>query len=238
MGSPPRTPREEEQRLNMRTLVIASSASATAALVTSRLWIAGTWIAAALTPVLVTLISELLRRPTERIARIAVDRPALPDPEAPAQRVAERLRGADRPPPDPEAPRPRGPGAPPAPTRVYRSESAGRTPRRRKIAYRIVIGTAALAFVIGAATLTLAELVGGGSVGHNNRRVTLIPGSSKKDTTKTTPQRATPEQTDTEEQPTTSTEEPTTPETETETTTTPTTPTTPTETTPTTPAQP
>ena len=79
MGSPPRTKREEEQRLNLRTLVIASAASAAAALVTSRLWIAGTWIAAAMTPVLVTLVSEMLRRPTERIARgITVDSPALP----------------------------------------------------------------------------------------------------------------------------------------------------------------
>jgi hypothetical protein len=239
MGSPPRTPREEEQRLNMRTLVIASAASASAALVTSRLWIAGTWIAAALTPVLVTLVSELLRRPTERIARITADRPALPDPEAPARRVAERLRGPDRPPPDPEAPPPRRRGAPPAPTHVYRSESASRTPRRRKIAYRVVIGTAALAFAIGVATLTLGELLGGGSVGHNNRRVTLIPGSSKKGTTKTTPERTTTDQTDTETQPTTSTEEPTTPSTET--TTTPTTDTappgepTPTDTTQTTP---
>src|SRR4051812_41189694 len=176
MASPPRTPREEERRVNLRTLVIASAASATAALVTSRLWIAGTWLAAALTPVLVTLISELLRRPTERIARITVDRPALPDPEAPAKRVAERLRAADLPPLDPEAPPPRRPGAPAAPTHVYRSESASRAPRRRKIAYRVVIGTAALAFAIGAAALTLGELVGGGSVGHNNRRVTLIPG--------------------------------------------------------------
>ena len=258
MGSPPRTPREEEQRLNMRTLVIASAASATAALVTSRLWIAGTWIAAATTPVLVTLISEMLRRPTERIARgITVDRPALPDPEAPApqpeaaaaERVAERLRSGDLPLPDPEAPGPGAParppaGAPPAPTRVYRSESAARTPRRRKIAYRVVIGTAALAFVIGAATLTIAELVGGGSVGHNNRRVTLIPGSGKKDSTNDsqTPKQTPSDQTDTEQQPTTTTEEPTTPDTET--TTTPTTPTTPpgepspTESTPTTTTQP
>ena len=250
MGSPPRTPREEEQRLNMRTLVIASAASATAALVTSRLWIAGTWIAAALTPVMVTLISELLRRPTERIARgITVDRAALPDPEAPAaqaeaaaaERVADRLRGVGLPPLDPDAPRP-GRGAPPAPTRVYRSESATGAPRRRKIAYRVVIGTAALAFAIGVATLTIAELVGGGSVGNNNRRVTLVPGSGRKDTTKRTPEKTTPDQTNTETQPTTSTEAPTTPNTET--TTTPTTDTTPpgeptpTDTTPTTPAQP
>src|SRR6185436_3450026 len=61
--------REEERRLNSRTLTIASVASASAAAVTSQLWIAGTWIAAALTPVLVALISEAMHRPTERIAR-------------------------------------------------------------------------------------------------------------------------------------------------------------------------
>jgi hypothetical protein len=61
--------REEERRLNTRTLTIASVASASAAAVTSQLWIAGTWIAAALTPVLVALISEAMHRPTERIAR-------------------------------------------------------------------------------------------------------------------------------------------------------------------------
>ena len=236
MGSPPRTPREEEQRLNMRTLVIASAASATAALVTSRLWIAGTWIAAALTPVLVTLISEMLRRPTERIARgITVDRPALPDPDAPAarpeaaaaQRVAERLRGVDELLPDPEAPPPQmarrsGAGAPPAPTHIYRSESAGGAPRRRKIAYRVVLATAGIAFLVGAVTLTLGELLGGGSVGNNSRRTTLIGGgassqqNSKQD--QQTPKQTEPDETETEQQPTTTEEQPTTPETETTTT--------------------
>jgi hypothetical protein len=70
MASPSRTAeREEERRHNLRTLVIASAASATAALLTSQLWIAGTWIAAAMTPVIVTLVSELLHRPAEKIAR-------------------------------------------------------------------------------------------------------------------------------------------------------------------------
>jgi len=216
MGSPPRTAREEEQRLNIRTLVIASAASATAALVTSRLWIAGTWIAAAMTPVLVTLISEMLRRPTERIARgITVDRPALPDPEASA--AARPRLPDDHPLPDPEAPRAGRPG----PTRVYRSESARTPPRRRRIAYNIVFGTAALAFVIGVLALTVPELIAGSSVGKNDGRTTLFGGSKKKKASNTqTPQQTTPEQTETE--PTTSTEEPTTPETET----------TPTETTP------
>ena len=77
MASPPRT-REEERRLNARTLAIASAASASAAAVTSQLWIAGTWIAAAVTPLIVALVSELLHRPTERLARaVTSDRPAL-----------------------------------------------------------------------------------------------------------------------------------------------------------------
>jgi hypothetical protein len=251
MGSPPRTKREEEQRLNLRTLVIASAASATAALVTSRLWIAGTWIAAAMTPVIVTLVSEMLRRPTDVLARgVTVDRPALPDPEAPArpeaaaaQRVAQRLRSEDLPLPDPEAPPPVSRrSAPPAPTRVYRSEAARSRPRRRKIAYRVVFGTAALAFVIAVLALTVPELIAGDSVGKNSGRTTLFGGSKKKSQNEsgssTTPQQTTP-QTDTTEQPTTPTE--TTP---TETETTPTTPpsTTPAQptpqATPTTPAQP
>jgi hypothetical protein len=238
MGSPPRRSREEEQRLNLRTLVIASAASATAALVTSRLWIAGTWIAAAMTPVLVTLVSELLRRPTEAIARgVTVDSPALPDPEAPApraepaaaQRVADRLR-ADDPVPDPDAPRPAG--RPPGPTRVYRSESVRTARHKRRIAYRVVFGTAALAFVIAVLALTVPELIAGQSVGKNDGRTTLFSGSKKsKDTNDEAPAQTTTEQTETEQQPTTTEEQPSS---DTSTTTTPTTPTAPEQT----PAQP
>jgi hypothetical protein len=222
MTSPPRTPREEERRLNLRTLVIASAASATAALVTSRLWIAGTWIAAAMTPVLVALVSELLHRPTERIARsLTTDSPALPDPEAPARRVAERLR-ADAPVPDPEAP------GSEAPVHIYRNESA-RPPagRKRQIAYRAVFATAALAFVIGVLALTVPELIAGGSFGRSDGRTTLFSGSGKKKTQQNgTATPTTTEQTDTGKQ--------TTPP-QTDTTTTPTdTTTTPTNTAPTT----
>jgi hypothetical protein len=216
MASPPRSAREEERRLNLRTLVIASAASATAALVTSRLWIAGTWIAAAMTPVIVTLVSELLRRPTERITRgLTSEAEALPDPEAPARRVAERLR-SDVPMPDVPVPDPE------APVHIYRTEAA-RAPagRKRRIAYRVVFTTAALAFVIGIAVLTVPELIAGSSFGKNDGRTTLF---SRKSTNKdnkqdTTPTKSTPEETDTTTQPTTTDE--TTPQTETDTTTTP-----------------
>ena len=46
-----------------------------------------------------------------------------------------------------------------------------------------MLATAGLAFVIGAFTFTLGELVGGGSVGNNDRRTTLIGGSGKKKST-------------------------------------------------------
>ena len=215
MGSTPRTPREEEQRVQLRTLLIASAASATAALVTSRLWIAGTWIAAAMTPVIVTLVSEILRRPTERIARgITVDRPALPDPDAPpaaaAQRVAERLRAEDpaRALPDPEAP----------PVRVYRSRPAPARPARRRIAYRVVFGTAAIAFVIGVLALTVPELIAGSSFGKDDTRTTLFRGSKDKsssdDRTKTTTEPTETDRTETQ----TETDTETAPETDPETT--------------------
>ena len=221
MASPPRTPREEERRLNLRTLVIASAASATAALVTSRLWIAGTWLAAALTPVLVTLVSELLNRPTERLARtLTSDSPALPDPEAPARRVAERLR-ADAPVPDPDAPRPGAP-RPDAPVRIYRTEPARpRAARGTRIAFRAVFATAALAFVIGVLVLTVPELIAGSSFGKNDGRTTLFGSRKQNDTQRNDAGPGTTDKTDTTGQPTTTdqTETTTTP---TETTTTPT----------------
>jgi len=218
MASPPRGAREEERRLNLRTLVIASAASATAALVTSRLWIAGTWIAAAMTPVIVATVSELLHRPTERITRrVTSDSPALPDPEAPARRVAERMR-SDSPPPDAPVPDPE------APVHIYRTE-ASRAPagRKRQIAYRVVLITAALGFVIGVAALTVPELIAGGSFGKNDRRTTFFSrDSQKRDTEQNQTQtNGTTEQTDTTEQ-TTTTE--TAPQTDTTTSTTETTP--------------
>ena len=147
--------REEERRLNMRTLVIASFASAAAAAVTSQLWIHGTWIAAALTPVLVALISEVMHRPTERIAR---------------------------------------------------AWTSDRSPRRR-MALGVVAATAALAFGIAVAALTVGDLISGGSIGKGDGSSTFFnPTAKKKDEPQqdAKPTQTTPEQTPTtEEQPTT-----------------------------------
>lgn len=191
--------REEERRLNTRTLTIASVASASAAAVTSQLWIAGTWIAAALTPVLVALISEAVHRPTERIARAwTSERPApgvrAPGPDAPVA------------PPhgDPLGPRETGPAASGA-VSIYRQPS-GRPPRRR-LALGVVAATAAIAFVVAVAAITAGDLVSGGSIGKGSGRTTLLGGGGKKDKaqpdtpTRSTPERTTPDQTPTTDQP-------------------------------------
>ena len=181
--------REEERRLNMRTLVIASSASAAAALLTSQLWIAGTWIAAAMTPVIVALVSEMLHRPTERIARsLTADRAALPaaggaaPPPRPGADVLPE-RAPQEPGAGPEPPRPPRPGTgSEAPVRVYRSGGAGGRPaptRRRKIAYRAVFATAGLAFVIAIAVITVPELLAGGSIGRNDGGTTFFSDSRR-----------------------------------------------------------
>jgi hypothetical protein len=195
--------REEERRVNTRTLTIASVASATAAAVTSQLWIAGTWIAAALTPVLVALISEAMHRPTERIARAWTS-----DGEARFSRRQSATRTE-----------PAAVTGTPGPVRVYRAGQSGSrtTPvTRRRIAIGAVAATAAIAFVIGLVALTTVDLVSGGSVGKGSGRFTLAGGDGdsktedkQKDTTRqqqqqqdsTDQQESTPTSTPTETEP-------------------------------------
>jgi hypothetical protein len=161
--------REEERRLNTRTLTIASVASASAAAVTSQLWIAGTWIAAALTPVLVALISEAMHRPTERIARAWTS----------SEREARSGRAVS-----PTRSEPMAVTGTPGPVRVYRAgESRPASPTlltKRRIAIGTVAATAAIACVIGLVTLTAADLVSGGSVGKGSGRLTLTGGGDGK----------------------------------------------------------
>src|SRR4051812_8479431 len=182
---PPATQsREEERRLNTRTLTIASVASASAAAVTSQLWIAGTWIAAAFTPVLVALISEALHRPTERVARAWT---AEREPRGePRRRASTATRGE-----------PAAVTGSAGPVRMYRQTSRGvaqsgrggaapggiaepgrgrRTSGGRRIPWRAVLLTAAAAFTIAIATITVIDLASGGSVGKGSGGSTFFGG--------------------------------------------------------------
>lgn len=148
--------------LSLQTLIVASLASLTAAIVTSHFWRGGTPITAALTPVIVALASELYRRPAQRITQLGS--------RAASVRTRERERVTSGAPPERRVPRtevPEGPGA----IRVYRTGG-----KRRRFHLKVVLLTAAAAFAIAVGVLTLPELVFGGSLASHGR--TTFFGSS------------------------------------------------------------
>jgi hypothetical protein len=188
VSSPPRTSAREERRLEIRRLVIASLASASAAVIVSQFSVAGTWIAAALTPVFVILIQEALHKPTDVIAeRFTSNRTAvLPQGTGAGAPPPARGRGveAGRHAPPTSAPAEPGAGrdAPEPPLRVYRSGAGGgpRRPRtaKRKLAIGTVAVTAVLAFAIAAFAITGTELITGGSIGKSSHKTTLFGGAN------------------------------------------------------------
>ncbi len=161
--------------ISVRTLAIASVASACTTYIVSRVWGAGTIVGAAASPVIVALVSELLRRPVEKV----------PTPKVPPLRVlraggprgpgATASPGPDAAPDAEPAPGPR-PTERPAPAR---RQDAARTsapapgsppaelaaPRRdyrvRRIRWRRVFATALAAFAIVAVAYTVVDLVRG-----------------------------------------------------------------------------
>lgn len=148
---------QSQRQLDIRTLAIASVASATAAALTSQFWIKGTPIAAAVTPVVIALISEMLHRPTERLTqRLAADSGPLPE-----------AGGATGPPPQEDAAAEAAPRQEPAAERAYRR------PRGRRFALGAALVTGALAFSTAALALSVPELITGQSLFNSDRRTTL-----------------------------------------------------------------
>jgi hypothetical protein len=186
---PPRTrTREEQRRLSIRTHAIASVASAAAAVVTSQFWVHGTWIAAAMTPVIVSLVSEILHRPTEAVARrVTTNRAAL-------------------------MPREPEPGLEPVPDHmtVYGgARSRPRSPsRRKKFAVGLVATTGVLGFAIAAVALTVPELITGQPIGKGNGGTTIFGSHKKSGEKQQTPdrQKTAPTGTQTDQQKTTPTQ--------------------------------
>lgn len=202
MSSQARDSRAEERRLSVRTLAIASASSAIAAIVTSRLWAAGTPIAAAMTPVLVTLLSEMLHRPTAKIAeRFTVETDALPE-----------AMGSGPPPTDVEDEDPQPMREQPLrdeSVSVYRSGV-----RKPTLPWKLIAATAALAFVIGVGVLTLPQLIAGesllkgnppgyGSASKKKSKADPAEEDSRQAPTQTEqePDTTTPERTTTDEEP-------------------------------------
>ncbi|MDT4943022.1 MAG: hypothetical protein QOJ34_3111 [Pseudonocardiales bacterium] len=188
--------------LSLQTLVLAAASSAAAAIIVSHVWKGGTVVAAAMTPVIVAIVkellakpmdSELVRKPVQQVSRVA---------SSSRRRVATgaSVRTAGAAPPSTRAPleppltEPRGvadgdglardaDGFPPTsatdggltPIRTY-----GRPPRRR-LHLKIAIVTGLVAFLIAAAVLTLPELLFGGAISSQHSTTLFGGGSSKSD---------------------------------------------------------
>jgi hypothetical protein len=176
--------------LSVTTLTIASLSSLAAALVVSRIWGGGTLIGAAMTPVIVAVVSEGLRRPATIVTSVRETRASRFDP------VAEGRAGLRE--GDLQRARPAMPAAAVAERRVHRASgrSAGggggfslRMPPPRVIA---AVMTGLVAFAIAGVLLTSSELVLGKSVVSSSKRTTFVPVHRSTSTTKTTTTDTTP----------------------------------------------
>ena len=203
-----RSPQQGGEGLSLQTLVIAALAAGCAAVLTSYFWQRGTLISAAMTPVIVAVVSEVLKRPATTMRRAA--RTARTPTPARRERSRERVplahgAGAGSPAEGPahELPAPREPAAPMSSYKVYRSEGAAR-PRFGRIHWKIVFATAGAAFVIAVAALTLPELLFGSSVGGSHS-TTFFGGTSRSHSTSTKDKTKTDEQKTTTDKPKTTT---------------------------------
>ena len=165
--------------LSLQTLVIAALAAGAAAVVTSYFWQRGTLISAAMTPVIVAIVSEMLNRPAQTVRRAARSARSA----TPARRQVPLAHGAGAGPPSEgpsrELPAPREPSAAGmSEYKVYRSEPT--RPRFGRIHWKIVLATAGIAFVIAIGALTLPELLFGSSVNGSNS-TTFFGGSTQPD---------------------------------------------------------
>ncbi|MDQ6749879.1 MAG: hypothetical protein M3Z33_03875 [Actinomycetota bacterium] len=186
---------EQREGLDIGMLAVAALAAVAAAVVTSKLWPGGALISTAMTPIIVTLVKEWLRRPAERISAVSAKAPDL------AARVVAPARGSARPQARtsrtrvaeaPSVPTPRGEGVvlpaaggpaadtPPAQTFVEPApgtSSQYRLYRRRAPHWRIAVVTGLVAFAVAALAITIPELVLGGAVAGNGNTTVFGGGS-------------------------------------------------------------
>lgn len=185
--------REPREGLSVQTLIIAAIASGIAAIIVSQFWESGTIFASAMTPVVVAIASELLRKPveSERLRSGVRNVSSVARPSSLARPRSGRTPNVMAPPPAgvDEGLRQREEGVEPGPVRVYSSGSNKRpralspngAPPRRRLHLKVAIVTGLVAFLIAAAVLTLPELIFGGSVSGGGRSTTVFGGGSQTD---------------------------------------------------------
>ena len=192
--------------LSFQTLGISAAAAVAAATIVPLFWEHGTVIATAMTPVIVALVSEGLRKPVQHVSAVAprvAPRVARRSGTGAAARRFEPAAARTR---DPERVGARGDGPErfdPLPGHLrddapsvreddpFGLRKASKTPRPR---LKIALVTGALAFVIAAGVVTASELaIFGGSV-SSDRRTSLFGGQKSSTTTEEdkTDEKATP----------------------------------------------
>src|ERR671916_1053850 len=142
--------REKSGGLSVTTLLVASGSAAAAAIVVPLIWEGGGVVAAAITPIVVALASEALRRPVEKVSTVGVWRrtpqgTVIREPEwtdyRPLEQSEERLEVE--------------------PLERTDDPFGLREPERRVFTRRrvtLALITAALAFAIAAVVVTASEL--------------------------------------------------------------------------------
>jgi hypothetical protein len=171
--------------LSVQTLLISAVAAVAAATVVPLIWEQGTIFATAMTPVVVALVSEGLRKPVQHVSTVAprVTRrsgtgaavrryePAAAAGTRDPERIGARGEGPERFEPLPEHLRDKAPAV--SDDDPYGLRKASKTPRPR---LKIALVTGALAFFIAAGVVTASELaLFGGSV-SSDRRTSLFGG--------------------------------------------------------------
>jgi hypothetical protein len=199
---PPGEAREPREGLSIQTLIIAAVSSGIAAVVVSQVWEQGTVFSAAITPVIVALVGEFLKRPTEQVSRRVTSRRR--PPQAGGER--ERVPLPSEPDYEPPVPGRRSERDLPPEVRVYR----GGGKRVRPVHVGVALATGLIAFAIAATVLTVPELIFGKSV-DGKRDTTFFGGRERERDTEdqetpavTVPQETQPapeEQTTPEEEP-------------------------------------
>jgi hypothetical protein len=183
--------------ISLQTLIIASFASAVASFAASRIWGAGTLISAAVTPVIVALVAEFLRRPVQTVAATAKKVPtvqtlpavrkrtiaATEDPtgvRSDPTRVTTDSATRDEPQSYSGLPEPRLRVESPAaiapvvnPGTIKPAEVNTWRPH-----WRLVVVTGLLAFAIVVALYTVPDVLAGRSITGNGQPTTFFGGSA------------------------------------------------------------
>src|SRR3954470_13586101 len=177
--------RETSGGLSVTTLLIASASAAAAAVVVPLIWEGGGVVAAAITPIVVALTSEGLKRPVQKVQTVGVWR------RTPQGTVIRQPVGRDFEPLDPEEERWEvEPERPEDPFGLRESPRRVVFTRRR---VKVALVTAALAFLIAAAVVTVSELAIFGDSVSTPHRTTFFGGRAARKADATPTPAATPQ---------------------------------------------